>query len=462
MNRIQIKQTPDEIGNKVLIRGWVDNRRDHGKLVFLDIRDASGLIQVVAHADESPEANESAQQVRSEFVVEIEGQINKRGEKQINPDLGPTGTVEMTAEKITILSRAADLPFEIEKAKEVNEETRLKYRYLDLRNKKMAENIKLRHQVAQKIREHLNSKNFFEIETPLLTKTSPEGARDFLVPSRLQPGKFYALPQAPQQYKQLLMVAGFERYYQIAKALRDEDMRGDRQLEHTQIDMEMSFLEQDEILNLVEEMMIAVVEATGRKVAEKPFPRLTHEQAIEKYGADKFDLRTGEDDDTFAFAWVTDFPLFEKEEDTGKLTFAHNPFSRPRDEHVEKLMAGEDLENLRAQQYDLVCNGYEIGSGGLRITDPKVQRKIFQILGLTDEEIDERFGHILKAYEYGAPKHGGIAIGLDRLIMILAGEDSIREVIAFPVNSSGTTSVMDAPSKVDPKQLKDLNIKLDL
>ena len=295
----------------------------------------------------------------------------------------------------------------------------------------------------------------------MLTKTSPEGARDFLVPSRMQPGKFYALPQAPQQYKQLLMIAGFEKYYQIARAMRDEDLRGDRQLEHTQIDLEMSFVQERDVLDLVEGLMIYVAESCGKKILTKPFPVFTHEEAVKQFGADKFDLRKDKDPDTLAFAWVVDFPLFEKDDD-GKLTFTHNPFSAPKSEHVDKLMKGEDLENLRAQQYDLVCNGFELASGGVRISDPKVQRKIFEIMGLAPEVIEERFGHLINAYEYGAPPHAGIAPGFDRLLMILANEENIREVIAFPVNSSGQTSVMDAPSPATDKQLKELHIKMDL
>ncbi len=460
------------VDKEITINGWVDVRRDHGKLIFLDIRDATGKIQVVVNPQVSAEAHKTAEKLRSEFVVAITGKVNKRPEKLVNPNL-PTGTVELEAVDLKILSEAKSLPFEVADTKKINEETRLKYRYLDLRSQRMANNLKLRAKAAALARQYLNAKGFTEIETPLLSKTSPEGARDFLVPSRLQPGKFYALPQAPQQYKQLLMIAGLERYYQLARAMRDEDLRGDRQLEHTQIDLEMSFATEDEILNLVEGMMIDIVEGCGKKILAKPFPRITHEEAIKKYKADKFDLRTpstsppyqggvGGGGDTFAFAWVIDFPLFEKAEDTGKLTFAHNPFSRPRDEAVPKLMKDQDLLTLRAQQYDLICNGYELASGGLRITDPKIQRKVFEIMGLSKEQIDERFGHILEAYEYGAPQHGGIAVGFDRLVMLLANEENIREVIAFPVSSSGQTSVMDAPSEADPKLLKELHIKVEV
>ncbi len=461
--RTLIRDTANKTGETVLIKGWVHIRRDHGKLIFLDVRDRTGLIQVVINPKVSEEAHKAANEVRNEFVVELEGKINPRGEKQINPSL-ETGKIELEATKLTILGKAKALPFEVnEDTRKVNEEARMKYRYLDLRSERMAKNLRLRHQVATMVREYLNKEGFVEIETPMLTKTSPEGARDFLVPSRMQPGKFYALPQAPQQYKQLLMIAGIERYYQLAKALRDEDLRGDRQLEHTQIDLEMSFADQREVLDVVERMYIQIAEALGKKVAKKPFPVFTHEEAIKQLGADKFDLRPENDRDpnTLAFAWVVDFPLFEKN-DEGKLTFAHNPFSAPQPDHVEKLMRGDDLENLKAQQYDLVCNGLEIASGGVRISDPTVQRKVFEIMGLSPEVTEERFGHLINAYEYGAPPHAGMAPGFDRFLMLLTGEENIREVIAFPVNSSGQTSVMDAPSEATEKQLKELHIKTDL
>ncbi len=460
MQRTKIIETTNRIGEKVKIYGWVKVRRDHGKLIFLDIRDVSGILQVVVNPKVSPDAHQAAEGVRSEYVLEIEGMINARPEKLVNPNLA-TGGVELEATALKILSEAKALPFELDDTIQVDEEVRTKYRYLDLRSERMAKNIWLRYKVTTEVRKYLGAHGFIEIETPLLTKTSPEGARDFLVPSRLQPGKFYALPQAPQQYKQLLMIAGFERYFQIARALRDEDLRGDRQLEHTQIDLEMSFVTQRDVLDLVEGMMIAVTEACGKKVMTKPFPVYTHEQAIQEFGADKFDMRPDpKDPDTLAFAWVVDFPLFEKDDNTGKWTFAHNPFSAPRAEHVERVMQEKDLGNLRAQQYDLVCNGYELASGGVRISDPKVQRKVFEIMGLTPEETESRFGHIIRAYEYGAPPHAGMAPGLDRLLMLLANEPNIREVIAFPMSASGQTSVMDAPSEARPEQLKELGIKV--
>ncbi len=460
--RTYVAEAVKQIGQTVTVKGFIDVRRDHGKLIFLDLRDASGIVQAVVNPKVAPAAHRIAQELRSEFVVEVEGRVNKRPENLVNPNL-PTGTVEVEVAALKILSRAKALPFELTDTKPVNEETRLKYRYLDLRTSRMTKNLKLRHQVTTLARQYLNERRFIEVETPILTKTSPEGARDFLVPSRLQPGKFYALPQAPQQYKQLLMIAGLERYYQIAKALRDEDLRGDRQLEHTQIDLEMSYDGQEGVLNLIEGLMIHIAQALNKKVFKTPFPRYTYDEAMREFGADKFDLRLQKSDpNTLAFAWVTDMPLFEWVEEEKHFTFAHNPFSAPKPQEVERVMQEKDLGALRAQQYDLVCNGFEIGSGGVRISDPKLQRQVFKIMGLGSKQTEERFGHLLQAYEYGAPPHAGIALGLDRLVMILANEDNIREVMAFPVTSSGTTAVMEAPSPADPRQLKELHLKIDL
>jgi aspartyl-tRNA synthetase len=469
MERTLIIDTLKKIGETVKLNGFVDVRRDMGKLIFLDVRDRTGLIQVVINPATAPDAHKIAQDLRNEFVVEIEGIVKERPEKLINTNLA-TGKVELDLTGLKILSKSKTLPFEVNgDTRAVNEELRLKYRYLDIRSARMAKNLRLRDQVATMVRDYMHRNGFVEIETPMLTKTSPEGARDFLVPSRLQPGKFYALPQAPQQYKQLLMIAGIERYFQMARAMRDEDLRGDRQLEHTQIDLEMSFVNQREVLDIVEGMYTEICEALGKKIWKKPFPVFTYEQAVKQFGADKFDMRAANerDPDTLAFAWVVDFPLFEWGEDEKRFTFAHNPFSAPHPEHVAKLMSAKDgtdkeLGNLHAQQYDLVCNGFELASGGVRISDPVVQRKVFEIMGLAQEEINERFGHILEAYEYAAPPHAGMAPGFDRFLMLLAHEENIREVIAFPVNSSGQSSVMDAPSKASEKQLKDLHIKLDI
>jgi aspartyl-tRNA synthetase len=446
---------PKHEGKEVELFGWVHARRDHGKLVFIDLRDRSGLVQVVFGP-----GIKNASELRLEYVVRVKGEVKKRPPAMVN-DKVPTGGYEVSASALDIMSASEPLPLPVDTdGYEIDEEIRMKYRYLDLRRERMKNNLLLRDKVTILAREYLHKNGFVEIETPMLTKTSPEGARDFLVPSRLQPGKFYALPQAPQQYKQLLMIAGMERYFQIARAMRDEDLRGDRQFEHTQIDLEMSFAAEKDVLNMVEGLMTHIAESCGKKVFKKPFPVFTHEEAIKQFGADKFDLREKKDPDVLAFAWVIDFPLFERDEETKKYTFAHNPFSAPKLEHIEKLMKSEDLGNLRAQQYDLVCNGYELASGGVRISDPKVQQKVFEIMGLTKDEIEKRFRHILRAYEFGAPPHAGMAPGLDRLVMLLANEPNIREVIAFPVSASGQTSVMDAPSEVDKKQLDELGLEI--
>ena len=460
MKETNIIDTKDLVGKLVELFGWVANRRDHGKLIFIDLRDRTGIIQVVFSPD--TKGYEIAQKLRNEWVVKISGTIAERPEKMRNPEIS-TGSIELQPSNIEILSEAETPPLPLDTdGYEIDEEVRMKYRYLDLRRPRMAKNLQLRHRVTNLIRSYLTEQKFVEVETPTLTKTSPEGARDFLVPSRFHSGMFYALPQSPQQYKQLLMIAGVERYFQIAHCFRDEDLRGDRQFEHTQIDIEMSFVSEKEVRDITESLMIYVVESSGKRVLQKPFPVYTHEEAVQKYGSDKFDLRPDpKDPDVFAFAWVIDFPLFAKDEESGKLTFAHNPFSAPKKEHVAKLLAGEDYEGLHAQQYDLVCNGYELASGGVRISDPAVQRKVFEIMGLTDEETEERFGHLIHAYEYGAPPHAGIAPGLDRLVMLLAGEKDIREVIAFPMSARGQTSVMNAPSPISPKQLKELRIKLE-
>lgn len=461
MTRNHIIETKDLVGKEVNLFGWVNVRRDHGKIIFIDLRDRSGVVQMV-FVPSQKDIYETATKLRSEWVIRVKGMVKERPEKMINPEIA-TGKIEVEPLELEVINQAETAPFPIDTdGYDIDEEVRRKYRYLDLRRPRLLKNLILRQKVAVLAREYLNRNGFIEIETPTLTKTSPEGARDFLVPSRFHPGNFYALPQSPQQYKQLLMIAGIERYYQIAHAFRDEDLRGDRQFEHTQIDMEMSFVTEEDVRSMVEGMMIHIVESCGKKVVQKPFPVFSHEEAIKKFGADKFDLRDEKKDpDEFAFAWVIDFPLFEFDEEDKRYTFAHNPFSAPKAEHVEKLMKGEDYGSLRAQQYDLVCNGYELASGGVRISDPKVQRKVFEIMGLTPEETEERFGHLIDAYKFGAPFHAGIAPGLDRLVMLLAKEKDIREVIAFPMSSRGQTSVMDAPSPTSTKQLKELHLKIE-
>lgn len=452
-------QAAKKIGEEVALYGWVENRRDHGKLIFADLKDVSSLVQLVFNEKVSPVAFKKANELNIADVIKVTGIVNARPEKTINPKL-ETGRVEIEAREVKILSQAETLPIDTEsEGLELEESLRLKYRYLDLRRPRLQRNLRMKHQVLKFIRDYLSEKNFVEVETPILTKSTPEGARDFLVPSRLQKGKFYALPQSPQQYKQLLMVAQLERYFQIARCFRDEDPRADRAYgEFTQLDLEMSFVEQEDIINLAEELFIGITEKVlKKKVLQKPFPRFTHKEAMEKFGADKFDLREKPDPDVLAFAWVIDFPMFEKTKEGG-LAPSHHPFTSPREEDFPLL--DTDPIKVRAWQHDLVCNGFEVGGGSIRITDPKIQKKIFSLLGYGEKEIEQKFGHLLTAFGYGVPPHGGIAPGIDRFLMAAFGEPSVRELIAFPTSSSGQTAVMDAPSEVDETQLKELGIKL--
>jgi len=447
--RTEIKDAVRKIGKKVVLYGWVNSIRDHGKLVFLDLRDRSGIIQLVG-------SKKLLGKLKNEFVLQVVGTVRARPRKLVNPKI-ETGKIEIKVEKVKVLARSLDLPFDVGgDGKKINENLRLKYRYLDLRRPRMKKNLLTRHRLLQLFRQELSQKGFWEVDTPNLSKSTPEGARDFLVPSRLQPGEFYALPQSPQQYKQLLMIAGVEKYFQIATCFRDEDLRIDRQLEFKQVDIEMSFVDREDVLKVVEEVVIGAIEKAGGKIVRKPFPRLTYKEAIKKYHNDKPDLRK-EDKKKLAFAWILDFPLFEKTEERA-INPMHHPFTNPHPEDIS-LLDKEPLK-VRSWQYDLVCNGQEVGGGSIRVTDPKIQEKIFKILGHSEKEIQRRFGHLLKAFEYGVPPHGGIALGFDRLVALLAGEKSIREVIAFPANSSGRTAVMEAPSPADPDQLKELGIKI--
>lgn len=461
MNRNLIIETKDLIDQKVNLYGWAATRRDHGKLIFIDLRDRSGIVQVV-FTPANKEVYETASQLRSEWVVCIEGKVSVRPEKMINPDI-ETGKVEIEPTKIEVLNESLPLPFPIDTpGDEIDEEVRLKYRYLDLKRERLQKNIRIRSEFIDKVRQFLFKKGFMEIETPMLSAPTPEGSRDFVVPSRLNPGKFFALPQSPQQYKQLLMIAGFERYFQIARCVRDEDLRADRGFEHTQIDVEVSFLNQEEFMALDEEMITTVVESMGYEVKQKPFPVFTHKEAVNKFGADKFDLRTEEDkkNGILAFTWVKDFPFFEKDKN-GKWTFTHNPFSHAKSEHVQWLLNGENIEQILTTQYDLVCNGFEVGGGSIRAHKPEMLKAVFKIMGYKENETEEQFGHMLEALKHGAPPHGGIAHGVERMIMTLAGENYLREVQAFPQTSSGRTSVMNAPSEIKPAQLKELHLKID-
>ncbi len=458
-DRIYIKDLKNNTGKEVTIAGWVDIRRDQGKMVFFDLRDMSGKVQCVTLPNHE-EAITKAKEIRPEWVIKVMGLVKARTDK--NAEAGGGVEIEVTA--IEVLNKSETLPFDITSdTGNVNEDVRLKYRYLDLRSERMQKNIRMRSDFVRRVREFLFSKNFTEIETPLLTESTPEGSRDFVVPSRLNPGNFYALPQSPQQYKQLLMVGGMEKYFQIARALRDEDLRADRGFEHTQIDLEMSFIKMEDVMNTVEEMVTTVVESMGFKIKEKPFPRITYKDAMAKYGADKFDMRTEEekkDGKTLAYAWVVNFPFFEKT-DEGKWTFTHNPFSMPIPEHVDWLLKGENIENILTTQYDLVCNGYESGGGSIRAHTPEILKATYKVMGYSDQEIEDRVGHMLEAFKYGAPPHGGIALGIERNMMNLSGESYLREVVAFPMTRGGKTAVMNAPKPLEVKQLKELGIKIE-
>jgi len=581
----------NHLGVKVTLAGWVDRRRDHGGLIFIDLRDREGVVQVVFNPETSKQAHLIASEMRSEYVVRVSGEVALRPPGTENPKLA-TGEVEVIAQNTEILNPSKTPPFYISEDTEVEESLRLKYRYLDLRRARMRRNLLLRHQVVKFIRDFLDAKGFIEIETPILIKSTPEGARDYLVPSRLYPGRFYALPQSPQQLKQLLMVAGMEKYYQIARCFRDEDTRADRQPEFTQLDLEMSFIEEEDVLNLLEELFTSMVGAIKPDCGLiKPFPRLTYAEAMERYGTDKPDLRFGLeikdltaivaqsdfsvfrsalarggkvkgisapgcasysrsqleelnklvqglgaeglvtmslaasagslDDLTpemvrsvaakfltmdqireiakrlgadmgdllliiagkpelvdvaldelrremghrlkldashlFSFAFVVDFPLL-KRSDEGRWEPMHHPFTAPRGEDVSLLDAAP--EKVRGRHYDIICNGYEIGGGSLRIYTAELQRKVFRLLGYSDEEIEERFGHLLKAFDYGAPPHGGVALGIDRIVMLLAGEATIREVIAFPKTQEAADLTFNAPSPVAEEQLAELHLRL--
>lgn len=460
MTRILLKDLHEHIDSEVTIKGWVNIRRDHGKLIFMDLRDETGMVQMVALPNHE-EAHALANTVRPEWVLEVRGKVNKRPERMVNADQ-PNGDVEIEILSISVLSEAKTPVFEvIEDTKNIDEEVRLKYRYLDLRTERMQKNIRLRSSWVNSCREYLLKDGFVEIETPNLAAATQEGSRDFVVPSRLQKGKFYALPQSPQQYKQLLMASGFEKYFQMARAFRDEDLRADRGFEHTQVDIEMAHKTEEELMDTFEAMLIHAAEKNGLTIKEKPFPRITYKEAMEKYGADKFDMRTDEEKEKgiLAYAWVVDFPFFEKTDD-GKWTFVHNPFSMPKAASLDDHMKGENVENIVAEQYDLVCNGFEVGGGSVRAHKPEILEATYRIMGYSDQEIQNSIGHMLEAFEHGAPPHGGIALGVERNLMTILGEDALREVQAFPTTSSGRTSVMDGPSDLSNEQLRELGIEV--
>lgn len=460
MKRILISETPKYLNKEVMVCGWVKAVRSHGKIIFVDLRDRSGILQLVFTPKEE-KLYPIAQKLRPEWVISVKGKIKERPKDMVNPKI-ETGKVELYAKEINIFSKAKTLPISIDTpGYEILEEKRLKYRYLDLRRERMRRNLEIRHQVIQFMREFLTKEGFIEVETPILTKSTPEGARDFLVPSRLQPGKFYALPQSPQQYKQLLMVAGMEKYFQVARVFRDEDPRADRQAEHTQLDIEMAFVNQEEILDLIERLYINLVKKIfpEKKIQKIPFPRLEYKEVMKKYGSDKPDLRKNKSNpNELAFCFVVNFPMFEWHEKEKRWGAQHHPFTLPQTDNIKEIKTHP--EKILAYQYDFVLNGYEIGGGSLRTTNSDVLLAVFQVLGHKRGEIKKQFSHYFEAFSYGVPPHGGIAAGIDRFLAVVLNEPNIREVMAFPKTGDNRDLMMGAPLEPTKEQLKELHIKI--
>jgi len=464
MTRTWNIETPQKVGETVRLNGWIHSIRRMGdKLAFIDLRDGTAIVQVVCYKPDLDDATKAAVDgLGNEYVIEVEGVVNARGAKQVNPDM-PTGTVEVGVKALKVLNTCETPPFEINKdSREVNEELRLKYRYLDLRTERLHRNLLRRSEIIQTIRDSLFDERFVEVETAILTKGTPEGAREFIVPSRVHAGKFFVLPQSPQQFKQLLMVGGVERYFQIAKCFRDEDQRGDRQPEFTQVDLEMSFVEREDVMTIVEKTLVAMVQGLypEKKFQTLPFPRITYKEAMEKYGTDRPDIREDKNDpNLLAFCWVIDFPFFEKT-DEGGWTFTHNPFSRAMPEHRQWLMDKANIGEILTTQYDVVLNGFEIGGGSIRNHEPEALKRVFEIMGIPDEDITSKFGHMIEAFKFGAPPHGGLALGLDRIVAILQNEPNIREVIAFPKTGDARDPMMGAPSDLPEKSLTEAHIQI--
>ncbi|HJN62469.1 MAG TPA: aspartate--tRNA ligase [Candidatus Parcubacteria bacterium] len=460
MKRVENINTLKYIGKEVKVSGWVGSLRSHGKIIFVDLRDKSAVLQLVFTPKEE-KIYKLAQTIRPEWIISVQGQVKERPKGMVNPKV-ETGKIEISVKDLEVLSEAKTLPFAIDTSGyEITEEKRLRYRYLDLRRERLRKNLIARQKVIQFMRGFLETEGFIEVETPILTKSTPEGARDFLVPSRTYPGKFYALPQSPQQYKQLLQVAGIEKYFQIARCFRDEDPRADRQAEFSQLDLEMSFMDQGEILDLIERLFIQLVRKLlpEKRISKIPFPRISYKEAMKRYKTDKPDLRRDKKNpDELAFAFIVDFPMFEWRKEEKRWDTVHHPFTRPKIKDIKELK--KNPGKVLAHQYDFVLNGHEVGGGSLRSYKPEILEEVFVVMGHKKKEVREKFGHILRAFDYGVPPHGGIAPGIDRFMAVILNEPNIREVMAFPKTGDNQDLMMNSPDEVSEEQLKELYLKI--